>query len=96
MLETTLRGGTRERPEHLRGVLPGTFDDTDRHDLHLPPSDGWITSFQRMWEDYATAIQAGTPALVSAEDGREVVRIVRAAYRSMRDGRTVCVDYDDG
>ena len=98
-LETTLRGGTRERPEHLRGVLPTTFDDTDLHDLHLPPSDGWITSFQRMWEDYATAIQADTPALVSAEDGREVVRIVRAAYQSMQEGRTVSVDlldYDDG
>ena len=34
-----------------------------------------------MWEDYARAIQTGAAALVSAEDGREAVRLVRAAYR---------------
>ena len=37
-----------------------------------------------MWEDYARAIQTGAAALVSAEDGREAVRLVRAAYRSMQ------------
>jgi predicted dehydrogenase len=90
-LETTLREGTRARPEHLRGVLPGIFEDHERHELDLPPSDGWLTSFQRMWEDYAHAIAADAPALVSGEDGREVVRIVRAAYESMREGRTIAV-----
>jgi UDP-N-acetyl-2-amino-2-deoxyglucuronate dehydrogenase len=88
-LETTLRGGTRERPEHLRGVLPTIFEDAALHELRLPPSDGWITSFQRMWEDYAAAIQADAPALVSDDDGREAVRIVRAAYESMEAERTV-------
>jgi predicted dehydrogenase len=91
MLETTLREGTRLRPEHLRGVLPGIFDDTEVHELYLTPSDGWLTSFQRMWEDYAEAIAAGGSALVSGEDGREVVRIVRAAYESMQQGHTVSV-----
>jgi predicted dehydrogenase len=90
-LETTLRDGTRERPEHLRGVLPEIFEDHELHELHLPPSDGWITSFQRMWEDYADAIQTGAPARVSAHDGREVVRIVRAAYDSMQQARPVSV-----
>ena len=79
-LETTLRGGTRERPERLLG----RFGDHDLHDVPLPVSDGWLTSFQRMWEDYARAIQTGAAALVSAEDGREAVRLVRAAYRSMQ------------
>jgi UDP-N-acetyl-2-amino-2-deoxyglucuronate dehydrogenase len=90
-IETTLRGGTRERPERLRAVLPSRFGDDEWHELDLPPSEGWITSFQRMWEDYAPAIRSGAPALVSAEDGREVVRIVRAAYESMEAGRTVSV-----
>jgi predicted dehydrogenase len=42
-----------------------------------------------MWEDYAHAILSNAPAEVCAEDGREVVRIVRAAYESMEQGRTV-------
>ena len=88
-LETTLRGGTRERPEQLRAVLPGRFGDREPHELPLPASDGWLTSFQRMWEDYARAIQIGAAARVSAEDGREAVRLVRAAYRSIHDARTV-------
>jgi UDP-N-acetyl-2-amino-2-deoxyglucuronate dehydrogenase len=90
-VETTLRGGTNERPERLRGVLPSVFGDDALHELDLPPSEGWITSFQRMWEDYAVAIQTDAPALVSGDDGREVVRIVRAAYESMEEGRTVSV-----
>jgi UDP-N-acetyl-2-amino-2-deoxyglucuronate dehydrogenase len=90
-VETTLRGGTSERPERLRGVLPSVFGDDELHELDLPPSEGWITSFQRMWEDYAIAIQTDAPALVSGDDGREVVRIVRAAYESMEEGRTVSV-----
>jgi predicted dehydrogenase len=69
--------------------LPGLFDDEDPHELALSPSDGWITSFQRMWEDYAAAIRGEAPALVSGEDGREVVRIVRAAYESMELDQTV-------
>jgi predicted dehydrogenase len=85
-LQTTLRGGTPERPERLYGVLDG---EAELRELALPPSDGWITSFQRMWEDYAGAILTDVPARVSAEDGREVVRIVRAAYESMELGRTV-------
>jgi len=51
--------------------------------------EGWITSFQRMWEDYARAIHADTPAQVSGEDGREVVRVVRAAYASIERGGAV-------
>jgi predicted dehydrogenase len=58
-------------------------------ELALPPSEGWIATFQRMWEDYAHAILSDVPAEVCAEDGREVVRIVRAAYESMEQGRTV-------
>jgi UDP-N-acetyl-2-amino-2-deoxyglucuronate dehydrogenase len=88
-LETTLRGGTRQRPERLRGVLRSRFGDDELHELDLPPSEGWITSFQRMWEDYAGAIASGAPARVSGEDGREVVRVVRAAYASMQEDRTV-------
>jgi predicted dehydrogenase len=85
-VETTLRGGTHERPERLHGVLSSRLGDSEWHELPLPPSEGWITSFQRMWEDYARAIHAGTPAQVSGEDGREVVRIVRAAYASIEGG----------
>jgi UDP-N-acetyl-2-amino-2-deoxyglucuronate dehydrogenase len=85
-LETTLRGGTPEQPERLYGVLDG---EAELRELALPPSDSWITSFQRMWEDYAGAIVTAAPARVSADDGREVVRIVRAAYESMELGRTV-------
>jgi predicted dehydrogenase len=88
-LETTLRGGTRRRPERLRGVLRSRFGDDDLHELDLPPSEGWITSFQRMWEDYAGALASGAPARVSGEDAREVVRVVRAAYASMQEERTV-------
>jgi predicted dehydrogenase len=88
-LETSLRGGTHERPERLHAIVPARFGDPERHELSLPPSDGWITSFERMWNDYSHAIQTGTPALVSAQDGREVVRIVRAAYQAMTDGKTV-------
>jgi predicted dehydrogenase len=88
-LATTLQNGTRERPERLHGVLQSEFGDSEHHELPLPPSNGWITSFQRMWEDYAQAILTDTPARVSAEDGREVVRIVRAAYESIDNGRTV-------
>jgi UDP-N-acetyl-2-amino-2-deoxyglucuronate dehydrogenase len=91
-LETTLRGGTRERPERLRAVLPSRFGDDELHELPLPASDGWITSFQRMWEDYAQAIQNDGPALVSAEDGREAVRLVAAAYQSMREARAVVLE----
>jgi UDP-N-acetyl-2-amino-2-deoxyglucuronate dehydrogenase len=93
-LETTLRGGTRERPERLRGVLRSRFGDDEQHELDLPPSEGWITSFQRMWEDYAEAIASGGPARVSGEDGREVVRVVRAAYASMDEGRTMSLAPD--
>jgi UDP-N-acetyl-2-amino-2-deoxyglucuronate dehydrogenase len=88
-LETSLRGGTHERPERLHAILPSRFGDPERHELSLPVSDGWITSFERMWNDYAHGIQTGTPALVSAQDGREVVRIVRAAYQAITDGKTV-------
>ena len=86
MAETTLRGGTRGRPERLHAVLHG---DAEVRELPLPRSEGWITSFARMWEDYAQAIATGAPARVSAEDGREVVRVVRAAYDSMRQRRAV-------
>jgi predicted dehydrogenase len=85
-VDTTLRGGTRERPERVRAVLGG---DAELRELPLPPSEGWITSFERMWEDYAHAILTGTAARVSAEDGREVVRIVRAAYDSMQQARAL-------
>ena len=91
MLQTTLRDGTRERPERLRGVLPGLFGDEQVHDIELPPSEGWTTSFHRMWDDYANAIATGSAALVDPEDGREIVRIVRAAYDSMAEARTVSV-----
>jgi UDP-N-acetyl-2-amino-2-deoxyglucuronate dehydrogenase len=84
--QTTLRGGTPERPERLHVAQKG---DAEPRELELPPSEGWITSFQRMWEDYARAIATGTPARVSGEDGGEVVRIVRAAYESMAQGRAV-------
>jgi UDP-N-acetyl-2-amino-2-deoxyglucuronate dehydrogenase len=87
-VETTLRGGTRERPERLHAVLHG---DAELRELPLPPSEGWITSFEVMWEDYAHAISSGRRARVSAEDGREVVRIVRAAYDSMQHGRAVAL-----
>jgi predicted dehydrogenase len=86
---TTLRHGTHERPERLHGVLSSRFGDSEWHELPLPPSEGWITSFQRMWEDYARAIHADTPAQVSGEDGREVVRVVRAAYESIERGSAV-------
>jgi UDP-N-acetyl-2-amino-2-deoxyglucuronate dehydrogenase len=92
MVETTLRGGSRERPEQLRAVLPSRFGDEGLHELPLPASDGWITSFVRMWEDYAQAIAGDAPAAVSAEDGREAVRLVRAAYASMRDARAVVLE----
>jgi predicted dehydrogenase len=85
-VDTTLRGGTRERPERVRAVLGG---DAELRELPLPPSEGWITSFERMWEDYAHAILTGTAARVSAEDGREVVRIVRAAHDSMQQARAL-------
>ena len=88
-LETSLRGGTQDRPERLHAILPARFGDHERHELSLPVSDGWITSFERMWNDYSHAIQTGTRALVSAEDGREVVRIVRAAYQAITDGKAV-------
>jgi predicted dehydrogenase len=91
-LATTLRGGSRELPERLHGVLPSRFGDDEEHELPLPRSDGWITSFQRMWEDYVRAIQSDAPASVSAEDGREVVRLVRAAYTSIRESRTVEIE----
>ena len=88
-LRTTTHEGTHQRPERLYGVLNHHLGDTEWHEFPLPVSDGWITSFQRMWEDYAQAIHAGTPALVSGEDGREVVRIVRAAYASIDLASTV-------
>jgi len=88
-LETTLRGGTRERPERLRALLPSRFGDDELHELPLPASHGWITSFERMWEDYAQALHNDAAALVCAEDGREAVRLVRAAYQSMREARAV-------
>jgi UDP-N-acetyl-2-amino-2-deoxyglucuronate dehydrogenase len=88
-LETTLRDGTHERPERLRGVLSERFGDSVLHELDLPPSQGWMTSFQGMWDDYAAAIEADRPAQVSGEDGREVVRIVRAAYESIERACTV-------
>jgi UDP-N-acetyl-2-amino-2-deoxyglucuronate dehydrogenase len=87
-VETTLRGGTRERPERLYALRRG---DADLRELSLPASEGWITSFERMWEDYAHAIVTDAPARVSAEDGREVVRVVRAAYDSMRLGSVVAL-----
>jgi UDP-N-acetyl-2-amino-2-deoxyglucuronate dehydrogenase len=86
--QTTLRGGTPARPERLHVTLQG---DAEPSELELPPSEGWTTSFQRMWEDYARAIATGMPARVSGEDGREVVRIVRAAYESMAQGRAVAL-----
>ena len=73
----------------LHGVLSRRFGDSEWHELPLPPSEGWITSFQRMWEDNAGAIQADTPARISGEDGREVVRIVRAAYESIESSSAV-------
>jgi predicted dehydrogenase len=45
-----------------------------------------------MWEDYARAIQSDSPAGVSTEDGREVVRLVRAAYTSMHESHTVEIE----
>lgn len=85
---TTLRGGTPARPERLYVGLKG---DAQARELDLPPSDGWITSFRRMWEDYSRAIATGAPARVSGDDGREAVRIVRAAYESMRERRAVAL-----
>ena len=92
-LRATTREGTHQRPERLYGVLDDQFGDTEWHEFPLPVSDGWITSFQRMWEDYADALHDGTSALVSGEDGREVVRIVRAAYASIDQASTVALPY---
>jgi predicted dehydrogenase len=65
------------------------FGTTGTHKVSLPGSEGWSTGFERMWSDYSRAIRTGTPALVSAQDGREVVRIVRAAYQAITDRKTV-------
>jgi predicted dehydrogenase len=79
-VHTTLRGGTPRQPEQLTAILPDRYGDDQPRLVALPDSDGWATSFQRMWEDYAGAIRGDGPARVTAQDGRAAVAVVRDAY----------------
>lgn len=87
-LETSLRGGTRERPERLHAILRNRVAHTGPRELSLPTSDGRVTIFERMWDDYAHAIQT-TRRRSSAPRTAAKSRILRAAYQAIADGQTV-------
>jgi predicted dehydrogenase len=40
----------------------------------------------------AEAIRAGTPPIISGEDGLRALQVVEAIYRSAETGRTVALD----
>jgi myo-inositol 2-dehydrogenase/D-chiro-inositol 1-dehydrogenase len=49
----------------------------------------YLPSYEREWEAFVAAVQAGTPPLVSSEDARAPLVIGLAAWRSLREGRPV-------
>lgn len=76
-----------DRGRHLWGVVPALFGDDAEHELPLPGGDG----FQRMWAGHRDAMLGRSAPRQNGQDGRAAVRIVEAAYRSMREGVRVPV-----
>lgn len=80
----------------LRVISPKMFGDTDLHDVEIPDEASGITSFRRMWEDYARGILDGAPTRMTGEDGKRAVEIILAAYRSNQTGQAVDLPLDAG
>lgn len=80
-LEIHNQNQNRHQPQSLRAISPRTFGDREPREVELPPlTDG--SSFRPMWADYLAELETGTPARVSARDGRAAVEIIQAAHRS--------------
>lgn len=95
----TGRTTTSPRPEsHFRLDLTGTAgsiqcDSQDEYVLlsrsaPQPQSTG-IGGIPAMLRAFLAAIEDGEPSPITARDGREVLRVLKAAYRSAEEGRPV-------
>ena len=51
-----------------------------------------LTPFERQFRDFAEAIRAGRPPLVSGEEGYRALEVVLSVYRSSKEGRKVTID----
>ncbi len=93
--EDALRGGdvdAADETESQQGILSTAVDpdpatkDPETHKRRIP-------SVRSRWDDYYANIAAhltrGEPLAVTAEQGREVVRVLDAALRSARENRAV-------
>jgi len=74
--------------QHLRGIAPRLFDDTELHDIPLAERES-ASAFRRMWEEYGRGIVEDVATRQTGEDGKRAVEIVQAAYRSNATGQTV-------
>lgn len=67
-------------------------DDPRAEDTGQPVTRTWGTSaagYLRQYTDFVEAVRTGRPPAVTAQDGRDAVALIVAAYESSRTGRMV-------
>ncbi len=81
--------------------IPAPSDAAD--DAAPPPGTGatrtWGTNavgYLRQYADFADAVRTGRPPAVTAEDGRNAVEVITAAYEADRTGRAIVLGGDPG
>jgi scyllo-inositol 2-dehydrogenase (NADP+) len=87
--EDALRGGDIDKaiePEAHQGIMRTAVGSSEIVESRVP-------SIRAHWDSYyaniAAHLQGREPLAVTAEEGREVVRVLEAAVRSARDHRMV-------
>jgi scyllo-inositol 2-dehydrogenase (NADP+) len=92
--ETALQAGIKPvgdnwgvEPESEKGLLHTEKDGTLIHE-YIPSLNG---NYSWYFEALRDAIRKGTPVPVTGEQGRDVIRIIEAAFTSSREGRKVAL-----
>jgi UDP-N-acetyl-2-amino-2-deoxyglucuronate dehydrogenase len=75
-------------PYRLRAASGRLFGEGEIHPVELAPTNE-LRGADRMWADFARAVEAGATPRVTALDGRKAIEIVLAAYLSARTRRAV-------
>lgn len=80
---------------HLTGLPPVIVAKGRTMEYHSDVEADWAVSFQRASRHFLDAIGASRPAVLSAPDAREVLRVTLAAGQSARTGNPVDVTAGD-
>jgi predicted dehydrogenase len=71
---------------HLTSLPPVIVAKGQSIDYHNDMAADWAISFQRASQHFLTSIETSMPAVLSASDAREIMRVALAAGRSAQTG----------